>query len=140
MAPRDSAPASSPPSAEQAAAVVREVGATFERYEQALLRHDVEALNAFFLPAEHSVRYGLAEQHYGIEAIAAWRRTAAPVHPRRCLLRTIVTAYGPDVACVSAEFSDPEAAGIGRQTQTWVRTAAGWKIAVAHVSVAPPVR
>jgi hypothetical protein len=122
------------------AAVEREVGAAFELYEHALVRHDIEALNAFFLPSVHSVRYGLAEQNYGIEAIAAYRHSAAPVHPLRQLLRTVVTAYGPDLACVSAEFTDPAAAGIGRQTQTWVRTGAGWKIAVAHVSMAPPAR
>jgi ketosteroid isomerase-like protein len=140
LAPGDSAHESAEASAEEAAAVVREVGAAFERYEQALRRHDVEALNAFFVPTGHSVRYGLAEQHYGIEAIAAWRRSAPPVHPRRRLLRTVISAYGPDVACVSAEFSDPDTDGIGRQTQTWVRTGAGWQIAVAHVSLAPALR
>jgi ketosteroid isomerase-like protein len=122
------------------AAVVREVRAAFERYEQALMRHDVEALNGFFLPSEYSIRYGLAEQNYGIEAIAAGRRAANPVHPQRRLLRTVVTSYGADVACVSAEFTDPAVAARGRQTQTWVRTGEGWKIAVAHVSLSQAAR
>jgi hypothetical protein len=118
------------------AAVVCEVRSAFERYEQALVRHDVEALNGFFLNSAHSVRYGIGEQHYGFAAIAAGRRSALPVHPQRRLLRTVVTSYGDDIACVSAEFTDPATAGVGRQTQTWVRTGEGWKIAVAHVSVA----
>jgi hypothetical protein len=41
---------------------------------------------------------------------------------------------------VSAEFTDPASAQLGRQTQTWVRTEAGWKIAVAHVSLALSAR
>jgi hypothetical protein len=105
-------------------AVVREVRAAFEQYE-----HSAE-----------SIRYGIAEQNYGIEAIAAYRRASVPVHPERHLLRTVVTSYGAHVACVSAEFTDPVTAGVGRQTQTWVRTAAGWKIAVAHVSVSQAAR
>jgi hypothetical protein len=123
-----------------AASVIGEVRSAFEQYEAALLRHDVEALNGFFLLSEHSVRFGLAEQQYGFEAIAAARRTSSPVHAQRRLLLTVVSSLGNDVACVSAEFTDPSMAGVGRQTQTWVRTDAGWKIAVAHVSVAPAAR
>ena len=122
------------------AAVLREVRAAFEQYEQALVRHDVEALNGFFLNSAHAVRYGLAEQDYGIEAIAAGRRAARPVPQGRRLLRVEVSAHGDDVAWVSAEFTDPASAALGRQTQTWVRTAAGWKIAVAHVSLSQAAR
>jgi ketosteroid isomerase-like protein len=121
-------------------AVVREVRAAFERYEQALVEHDIETLNGFFLPSPQAIRFGLAEQNYGIEAIAAYRRACAPVHPQRRVLHSVVTAYGPDVACVSCEFTDPLTPGVGRQTQTWVRTAEGWKIAVAHVSVSSAAR
>jgi ketosteroid isomerase-like protein len=120
--------------------VLREVRAAFEQYEQALLRHDVEALNGFFLNSADSIRYGLAEQNYGIEAIAAYRRASVAVHPQRRLLRVVVSRYGDDVACVSAEFTDPAAAGLGRQTQTWVRTGDGWKIIVAHVSMSRAAR
>ena len=120
--------------------MLSEVRSAFEQYELALLRHDVEALNAFFLDAADSVRYGIAEQHYGYEAIAEGRRSAVPVHPQRRLLRTLVSSYGDDVASVSAEFTDPATAGVGRQTQTWVRTDQGWKIAVAHGTVATDAR
>ena len=86
------------------AAVVREVRAAFEQYEAALICDDIETLIRFFLSSEHSIRFGLAEQNYGIDAIAAYRRTSVPVHPQRRLLRTVVASYGDDVACVSAEF------------------------------------
>lgn len=117
------------------AAVITAVRAAFERYEDALLRNDVTALNGFFLTSENTVRYGLAEQNYGIEAIAAYRHGAPAVHPQRTLLRTVINSFGEDLACVSAEFSDPASPLLGRQTQTWVRTSAGWRIALAHVSL-----
>jgi hypothetical protein len=126
--------------ADDRAAVLREVRAAFEQYEQALIRHDIEALNGFFLSSAHAIRYGLAEQNYGIEAIAAYRRSSRPVHPERRLLRVELASLGQDVACVSAEFTDPQSTGLGRQTQTWVRTGKGWKIAVAHVSLSQAAR
>jgi ketosteroid isomerase-like protein len=126
--------------ADAGAAVAREVRAAFEQYEEALIRHDIEALNGFFLNSAQAIRYGLAEQNYGIEAIAAFRRGSLPVHGQRRLLRVEVTSLSADVACVSAEFTDPATAGRGRQTQTWVRTSEGWKIAVAHVSVSQAAR
>jgi len=77
------------------------VRAVFERYEAALARNDVAALNELFLPSANTVRFGIAEQQYGFEAIAAYRRAAAPVHPQRRLLRTVISAFGSDIACVS---------------------------------------
>jgi len=115
--------------------VIAEVRAVFERYETALARNDVAVLNELFLPAESTVRFGIAEQQYGFEAIAAYRRTAAPVHPQRQLLHIVISALGPDTACVSCEFSNPSTPRRGRQTQTWMRTDKGWRIAAAHVSL-----
>ena len=40
-------------------AVLAEVTAEFERYEQALVANDVEALVAFFREAPETVRYGI---------------------------------------------------------------------------------
>jgi hypothetical protein len=115
--------------------VIAEVHAQFERYEQALRAHDVPALNDFFLPRPDTVRFGINEHNYGIDAIRWFRSHTAPIAAGRALLRTVITSFGQDLACVAAEFLDPSADGIGRQTQTWVRVAAGWKIAAAHVSV-----
>jgi ketosteroid isomerase-like protein len=129
-----------PVAADDRAAQLREVRAAFEQYEQALVHHDVEALNSFFLSSVQTIRYGLAEQNYGIEAIAAYRASSRPVHQERCLLRVEVAIVGNDVACVSAEFIDPASAHLGRQTQTWVRTGEGWKIVVAHVSLSQAAR
>jgi hypothetical protein len=116
--------------------VVAEVSRAFERYEAALRAHDLAALDAFFWNDRRAVRYGLAEHGYGAEAIRAQRRRMAPVWPARRLSRTVVTAFGRDVATVSTEFLGADAGRVGRQTQTWVRLAGGWRVAVAHVSVA----
>ncbi len=116
--------------------VVAEVSQAFERYEAALRAHDLAALDAFFWDDRRAVRYGLAEHGYGAETIRAQRRRMAPVWPARRLARTVVTAFGRDVATVSTEFVGDDAGRVGRQTQTWVRLAGSWRVAVAHVSVA----
>lgn len=112
-----------------------EVRQQFDRYEQALRAHAVETLNDFFVDSSETVRFGVAEENYGIESIQAYRRACSPVHPHRQLHRTSITALTPQVVVVSTQFADP--IGIGRQTQTWMLTEGGWKIAMAHVSVRP---
>jgi hypothetical protein len=119
---------------------VADVRREFERYEQALREHDVERLNDFFLASAQTVRFGIAEENYGIDAIRTYRRASAAVHPQRRLQHTVILALNDEVACVSTEFTDPVTVGVGRQSQTWVRTGEGWKIAMAHVSLpAPPL-
>lgn len=111
-----------------------EVEAVFHRYEAALLRHDPEALDAMFLPAPHTVRYGVAEVQYGIEEVRQFRATQSPFE--RSLSRTVITTFGHDVAVASTLFHRPDFPGqTGRQTQTWIRTDAGWQIVAAHVSM-----
>ncbi|OYW97649.1 MAG: DUF4440 domain-containing protein [Rhizobiales bacterium 32-66-8] len=111
-----------------------EVEAVFHRYEAALLRHDPQALDAMFLPATHTVRYGVAEVQYGIEEVRKFRATQSPFE--RSLSHTVITTFGHDVAVASTLFHRPDFPGqTGRQTQTWIRTDAGWQIAAAHVSM-----
>ena len=111
-----------------------EVTTAFHRYETALLRHDVAVLDALFLPSDRTVRYGVAEVQHGIEEVRRFRATQHPFE--RSLSRTVITSFGRDVAVASTLFHRPDTPGrTGRQTQTWVRTAAGWQIAAAHVSM-----
>lgn len=49
------------------------------------------------------------------------------------LSRSTITTLGDHTATVSVEFAD--AAGRGRQMQTWVHLAGAWKIVCAHVSI-----
>jgi Protein of unknown function (DUF3225) len=115
-------------------ATLAEVTEAFHRYEAALLRHDVDVLDAMFLPSHRTVRYGVAEVQHGIEEVRQFRATQAPFD--RSLSHTVITSFGRDVAVASTLFHRPDTPGqTGRQTQTWVRTDAGWQIAAAHVSM-----
>jgi hypothetical protein len=52
------------------------------------------------------------------------------------LSKTVITTYGRDVAVASTLFHRAASPGkVGRQMQTWVRFADGWRIAAAHVSM-----
>jgi hypothetical protein len=113
-----------------------EVEAAFRRYETALVGNDVETLDALFLAAPTTIRYGGAENLYGIEAIRAFRLGRSPAGLARTLWDTVITSYGNDFAIASTLFRRDNAPGrVGRQMQTWVRTPEGWKVAAAHVSV-----
>lgn len=114
--------------------VVAEVSAAFERYERALLDNDVEVLVEMFWDSGLTVRYGIDEIHHGHAAIAGFRRTQAAATMPRTLRNTVVTAYGDSVATVDTEFLPAASPAVGRQSQTWIRTATGWRVTSAHVS------
>lgn len=111
--------------------VLAEVQAMFAAYEDALMRNDVETLIGFFWQSPHAVRYGATENLYGWEQIVSFRKQRTPPPPRT-LCNTVITTYGRDYANTSTEFRRAE--GSGRQSQSWIRTASGWKIAAAHIS------
>jgi hypothetical protein len=116
--------------------VKAEVEAAFADYERALVGNDIEALTRFFLDHPSTIRYGTGENLYGPEEIAAFRAARSPAGLARTLERTVVTTYGRDFAVAATLFRRANAPGkVGRQMQTWVRTAAGWKVAAAHVSI-----
>lgn len=114
--------------------VMAEVRAAFERYERALVGNDVAELDALFWDDARTIRYGGAENLYGIEAIRAFRAARSPAGLERALDGTVITTYGRDMAVASTLFR--RAPGrVGRQMQTWMRTPDGWKVVAAHVSV-----
>ncbi len=117
--------------------VVAEVHAQFERYEKALTSNDVATLTALFRADPRTIRYGIAENLYGSDEIAAFRAARSPAGLERTLSRTVITAYGPDCALASTLFhrASMGSSKIGRQMQTWVRFGDGWRIVAAHVSI-----
>jgi hypothetical protein len=118
--------------------VVAEVEAAFARYEQALVTNDVPTLEALFRDAPQTIRYGVAENLYGMDEIRAFRRARAPINLARTLERTEITTYGRDVATANTMFRRDAAPGrVGRQSQTWVRCPEGWRVVSAHVSLIP---
>lgn len=110
-----------------------EVEAAFRAYEEALVSNDVETLEALFRNSPLTIRYGAAENLYGYEEIVAFRRARSPQGLDRTLDRTVITTYGRDFAVANTLFAR-EGSGIGRQSQTWVRTPDGWRVVAAHVS------
>jgi hypothetical protein len=116
--------------------VVAEVTAAFQRYERALVDNDVATLDAIFHVDPRTIRYGGGENLYGHAAIAAFRGARSPVGLARTLSKTVITTYGRDFAVASTLFQRASAPGkIGRQMQTWVRFADGWRVVAAHVSM-----
>jgi len=113
-----------------------EVEAAFARYEAALIANDVPALNALFRCGPETIRYGVAENLYGHDEIAAFRGARSAAGLQRSLTRTVITTYGRDAAVASTLFHRSTMPGrLGRQMQTWVRFPEGWQIVAAHVSL-----
>ncbi|HXW21058.1 MAG TPA: oxalurate catabolism protein HpxZ [Roseiarcus sp.] len=117
--------------------VVAEVTEVFARYERALVENDVATLDALFWASPHTLRYGIGENLYGHQAIAAFRAARPPINLARRLINTVITTYGRDVATANTEFQRIGATNTGRQSQVWLRTDLGWLVAAAHVSLLP---
>ncbi len=116
-------------------AVLAEVTAAFMRYEDALVHNKVEVLDELFWDSPHTLRYGATENLYGAAEIQAFRASRPSVGLMRELTRTVITTYGTDYATANCEFMRPGSTAIGRQSQTWLRTPAGWRVVAAHVSL-----
>jgi len=115
--------------------VLAEVTSQFARYEQALIANDVEILDELFWNSPHTLRYGATENLYGYHAIQAFRAGRPAQGLERVLLKTVITTYGHDFATANVEFQRAGSARSGRQSQTWLRTADGWRVVAAHVSL-----
>jgi Protein of unknown function (DUF3225) len=112
-----------------------EVTAAFQAYEKALMTDDLEAMGELFWNSPHTVRLGVGENLYGIEAIDAFRK-ARRGSPQRDLLRVEITTMGENFAVANAEFQRHGSDKIGRQSQAWVRFPdQGWRVVSAHVSI-----
>jgi len=113
-----------------------EVTAQFQRYETALVNNDVAVLDELFRDDSRTLRYGIGENLYGYGEITAFRAARSPVGLMRRTEKTVITTYGRDTAVASTLFYRDTAPGkVGRQMQTWIRFAEGWKIVAAHVSI-----
>ena len=117
--------------------VVAEVTAAFAAYETALNDNDVPALSTWFWKSPLTIRFGLAENLYGHDAIAAFRLARPNVDLRRTIANTVITTYGSDFATANTEFTKRDSGRRGRQSQTWMRTEDGWRVVSAHVSFLP---
>lgn len=117
--------------------IVAEVTEAFMRYERALVTNDLAVLDSMFWASPHTLRYGIGENLHGYEAIAAFRRDRPAIDLTRNLINTVITTYGRDTATANTEFQRIGATMTGRQSQVWLRTDLGWRVAAAHVSLLP---
>jgi hypothetical protein len=116
-------------------ATLAEVTAAFERYEEALVTNDIDVLDELFFDDPNTIRYGVAENLYGYQEIKAFRAARSPAGLARKLQRTKITSYGGDFATANTLFVREGGTKLGRQSQTWIRTDAGWRVVSAHVSL-----
>lgn len=114
--------------------VLQEVTAAFERYETALVTNDVAVLDELFRQDERTIRYGITENLYGYDEIAAFRAGRPSQGLTRTLARTVITTYGEAFATAMTLFHRTPGK-LGRQSQTWVKFEEGWRVVAAHVSV-----
>ena len=115
--------------------VMAEVTAAFMSYEKALNTNDVAMLDALFWKSPHTLRYGIGEQLYGHDQIAAFRAGRDPGFVvGRELLKLWIATYGRDFGTANCEFRRRNTTRVGRQSHTWMRTDDGWRIVAAHVS------
>ena len=113
-----------------------EVQALFDQYEDALIHNKIDILDNSFWNNPLVIRYGMNENLYGFDEIAAFRAARPSKGLLRSISRTVITTFGYDLATANTLFERDTVPGkMGRQSQTWVRTPEGWRIVSAHVSL-----
>jgi hypothetical protein len=117
--------------------VIAELRELYPRYEEALVTNDVEKLVEMFWSGDQVMRFGVGENLYGPEKLAAFRKARPAANLARTVTRMDVVSFGRDFASITLEFERgaEEKLQRGRQSQTWVRFDEGWKIVSAHVSL-----
>ena len=116
-------------------AVIAEARTVFDRYEAAIATNDGAVLDASFWRDARTVRFGVTEILYGIEAIRAFRATVARYAPR-VQRKVHITSFGQDFACTHLEYQRVDSGLVGRETKIMVRLPEhGWRVVSAHVSL-----
>ena len=114
--------------------IIEEVTKAFMSYEKAIAENDVEMINRLFWDDPKTLRYGPNGTLISHAALSAFRRNRVTDGVRRTLKNTSIVTFGHDFAVANTEADHENVSGTGRQSQTWVRTADGWRIVSAHVS------
>jgi Protein of unknown function (DUF3225) len=120
--------------------VVAELSALYPQYEEALVTNNVEKLVEMFWTGDEVMRFGVTENLYGPDELAAFRKSRPAAGLKRTVRRLDIVSFGHDFASITLEFERGSGSSIlrGRQSQVWVRMPEGWRIVSAHVSLLPP--
>jgi hypothetical protein len=115
--------------------VIAEARATLDRYEEALMNNRTEVLDSIFWADPRTVRFGVTEILYGIDAIRAFRGSVK-AYAQRVQKKVHITSFGQDFACTHLEYERVGTGLIGRETKIMVRMPQiGWRVVSAHVSL-----
>jgi hypothetical protein len=116
---------------------IAELQELYPKYEAALVTNDAETLTRMFWASPHAMRFGIAENLYGIDEIEEFRKGRSPANLSRTVRRLEIVTFGRDFGSITLEFERTVNGKIisGRQSQVWVRLPEGWRIVSAHVSI-----
>jgi len=116
--------------------IVAEIITAVRAYEEALACNDLSALSDWFCDDPGTLRADAQGVLIGRGAIDDFRRHSGGALPRVVeRLHVVPLAESAGIAIAETRRGDGTR---GLQTQAWVRTPQGWKIAAAHVSVSSP--
>ncbi len=116
------------------AQALAELKSAFDIYEDALVNNKVDVLDLLFWDSPHTLRFGARENLNGFEAIKAFRAARPGVGLSREILECHIVAFGTSAGVANITFRRATEPRVGRQSQTWVRFAQGWRVVSAHVS------
>ena len=111
-----------------------ELNSAFDQYEDALVHNKVDVLDALFWNSLHTLRYGAGENLVGYEQIKAFRAARPGAGLARKIESRHIVTFGDSMGVANVTFKRSNDARVGRQSQTWVKFAQGWRVVSAHVS------
>ena len=116
------------------APALNELKSAFDIYEDALVNNKVDVLDRLFWDSPHTLRFGARENLYGFDEIKAFRAARPGAGLAREILDCHIVAFGSSTGVANITFRRASEPRVGRQSQTWVRFAQGWRVVSAHVS------
>ncbi len=111
-----------------------ELNQVFDHYEDALIHNKVDVLDALFWNSSHTLRYGVKENLFGYDQIKAFRASRPAVGLIRDIVDRHIVTFGDAMGVANVTFKRLNEPRIGRQSQTWIKFADGWRVVSAHVS------
>ena len=111
-----------------------ELNHAFDIYEDALIHNKVGILDELFWNSPHTLRYGAKENLFGYDEIKAFRAARPGVGLVRAIVDRHIMTFGAAMGVANVTFRRENEPRIGRQSQTWVKFAQGWRVVSAHVS------
>ena len=111
-----------------------QLNAAFDAYEDALVHNKVSMLDELFWSHPLTLRFGAKENLFGAEQIRAFRASRPSLGLSREITDRHIVTFGDATGVANITFKRANEPRIGRQSQTWVKFADGWRVVSAHVS------